>query len=225
MRSTPHPHLLPRLGAGTHLAVGPHGSVTPTHCLAAGGPWGPPKRGWALWGSGGGECLSRTTWDQPHLLGRWGAFDVERVVGLFLLPGFSTLQDGTRGASQQSHAQHRSSIPGRGCIRVPGPRQAQGAPVSLLVTFDPHGDRDSSKCRDERSEMTPGCGDDHLCFKDVSSGRLREPPEATALQRAELGVRSHGLRAQPARGQENRTSWVEGTPYSRRNIRHGVVGD
>lgn len=46
----------------------------------------------ALWGLGGGECLSRTTWGQPHLLGRWGTFDVERVVSLFLLPGFSTLQ-------------------------------------------------------------------------------------------------------------------------------------
>ena len=58
--------------------------------------WGPlvssRERMGALWGSGGGECLSRTTWGQPHLLGRWGTFDVERVVSLFLLPGFSTLQ-------------------------------------------------------------------------------------------------------------------------------------
>lgn len=40
----------------------------------------------------GEEMFTRTTWNQSYLLGGRGTFDVEWVVGLFLLPGFSTLQ-------------------------------------------------------------------------------------------------------------------------------------
>lgn len=55
--------------------------------------------------------------------------------------------------------------------------------------------------------MTPEGGDDHLCFKDDSSERLGELSKAVQLQRrAELGVRSHWLKAQTAhRWEEGRT--------------------